>query len=241
MDGYITAVKVNGRVLRESHGNVYLPFDTEYSLLLKNKNSNRAIVSIFIDGTDVLGGEELILPGYGGEINLERFMIDGDLHSGRKFKFVSIDNPEVADPTNSENGEIKIIFWPERQITPIYYHPPLWKRYPNPIELWNTRTIIGDTTANYSSSSNTHTLTNMKNINHCVPSEQGATIEGAQSDQTFTTVMSNGKGYPSTIIRLKLNQSKQITTTGTKMFCSKCGIRISYNDNYCSSCGQELS
>lgn len=238
MDGYITAVKVNGRVLRESHGNVYLPFDTEYSLLLKNKNSNRAIVSIFIDGTDVLGGEELILPGYGGEINLERFMIDGDLHSGRKFKFVSIDNPEVADPTSSENGEIKIIFWPERQLLPFYYYqPPLpWKPNTARVGPYDLHTTV----EHYSS--NIHTLTSSAGIVNChASSDQGATVEGAQSDQTFTTVTSNGKGYPSTIIRFKLNQSKQITTTGTKIFCSKCGIRISYNDNYCSSCGQELS
>ncbi len=84
----IVLVKKDGQPLRETEGKfVYLPFDSEYSIELKNQSSRRAVASIKIDGTDVLGGDEIIIPAF-GSVNLERFITNGDLNKGKKFKFV---------------------------------------------------------------------------------------------------------------------------------------------------------
>lgn len=80
------AIKSNGRILREIDGKVYLPFGSEYAIVIKNLHaSNRASVKITIDGKDVLNGRSLIV-NCGQSIDLERFV--EELDSGYKFKFI---------------------------------------------------------------------------------------------------------------------------------------------------------
>ena len=69
---FAVAIKNNGKVLRERGDSVALPFGSEYSIFLKNMNSVRALVRIEIDGTDVTGGHQLIVPA-NGTLDLERF------------------------------------------------------------------------------------------------------------------------------------------------------------------------
>ena len=55
-DKFVVSVKVNGKVLREhDKDHVYLPFGSEYSILLKNLESRKALVTINIDGKNALG------------------------------------------------------------------------------------------------------------------------------------------------------------------------------------------
>ena len=49
------AVKVKGRVLREFKDTVKIPFGSEYSILLKNLNTARALINVFIDGENQVG------------------------------------------------------------------------------------------------------------------------------------------------------------------------------------------
>ena len=81
------AIKSSGKVLREFEDNVYLPFSTEYSIFIKNKNSVRASVKIEIDGVDVTQGVSLVV-NPNDEIELERFIKNGNLNSGNRFKFI---------------------------------------------------------------------------------------------------------------------------------------------------------
>jgi len=60
-DHFVVEVKCKGKILRVKDDAVYLPFGSEYSLLLKNLNSKRASVKIHIDGQDVLDYSSLIL------------------------------------------------------------------------------------------------------------------------------------------------------------------------------------
>ena len=83
-NNFVVAVKQGGRILRETNGEVHLPFGTEYSILLKNLNSRKALVKISIDGRDI-GGELIIDANSDSEI--ERF-IDGNLNGGYRFKFI---------------------------------------------------------------------------------------------------------------------------------------------------------
>lgn len=60
-NNFVVEVKYKGKILRVKDDAVYLPFGSEYSLLLKNLNSRRASVNIHIDGQDVLDYSSLIL------------------------------------------------------------------------------------------------------------------------------------------------------------------------------------
>ena len=60
-DNFVVEVKADGQILRVKDGAVYLPFGSEYSLLLKNLNSRKASVKVSIDSEDVLDGHSLIL------------------------------------------------------------------------------------------------------------------------------------------------------------------------------------
>ena len=50
------AIKVSGKVLREFKDTVYIPFGSEYTILVKNLNTKRACVNIYLDGECVSGG-----------------------------------------------------------------------------------------------------------------------------------------------------------------------------------------
>jgi hypothetical protein len=52
----VATIKANGRILREFKDNVYIPFGSEYSILLKNLHTQRALVNVFIDGTNIVEG-----------------------------------------------------------------------------------------------------------------------------------------------------------------------------------------
>ena len=61
-NSFIVVVKCNGKIMREKDGAVTLPFGSEYSILLKNKNSRTAVASVEIDGEDVMDGHQYIVP-----------------------------------------------------------------------------------------------------------------------------------------------------------------------------------
>jgi hypothetical protein len=80
------AIKVNGKVLREFKDTVYIPFGSEYSILVKNLHTTRAVVNIFLDGENVVPGGLVIDPGR--EVDLERWIKNGNLSEGNRFKFI---------------------------------------------------------------------------------------------------------------------------------------------------------
>ena len=81
-----TAIKVNGKVLREFKDTVYIPFGSEYSILVKNLHTTRAVVNIFIDGENAVPGGLVVDPGR--EVDLERWIKNGNLSEGNRFKFI---------------------------------------------------------------------------------------------------------------------------------------------------------
>ena len=83
---FVAAVKIDGKILRESSDRVELPFGSEYSILLKNLDSVRVRTSIQIDGQDAVNGV-VIQPN--SEIEIERFLRNsGSLDQGNRFKFI---------------------------------------------------------------------------------------------------------------------------------------------------------
>ena len=82
----VASLKANGKILREFKDTVYIPFGSQYSFLLKNLHTQRAVVNIFIDGDNIVEGGLVINAGQ--EVNLERYIKNGNLTEGNRFKFI---------------------------------------------------------------------------------------------------------------------------------------------------------
>ena len=82
----VASIKVKGKILREFKDTVYIPFASEYSILLKNLNTVRAVVNVFVDGENAVPGGLVIDPGQ--SVDLERWIKNGNLTEGNRFKFI---------------------------------------------------------------------------------------------------------------------------------------------------------
>lgn len=80
------AIKANGRVLKEFKDTVYVKFGSEYSVYMKNLNTTRALVNVFIDGTNITPGGLVINAGQ--EVDLQRSIANGNLTEGNSLKFI---------------------------------------------------------------------------------------------------------------------------------------------------------
>lgn len=172
--GFVLNVLQNNEAVREivedGKLRVAIPFDVEYKLRLKNVNARRCTARIKIDGTLVSKLGDVVLNA-NGCLDLERF-IDASLAEGKRFKFVSLDNPKVDDPSREENGLVEVEFRLEKtgQIQIIEQPPILF------FQLWPTGIIYSiNNTFNCSATPCSVTL-------------PGATIEGSQSMQSFSKV-----------------------------------------------------
>jgi hypothetical protein len=117
---FVCAIKVNGKVLRESSDRVELPFGSEYSILLKNLDSVRMQARISIDGTEATGWL-IIEPGR--DIEVERFV--KDLDRGNRFKFIELtDKIEKHRGNKAEDGLVRVEFRREKiyESPKVVYH-----------------------------------------------------------------------------------------------------------------------
>ena len=135
----VASLKANGKILREFKDTVYIPFGSEYSFLIKNLNTQRALVNIFIDGEDVVEGGLVLNAGQ--EVDLERYVKNGNLSAGNKFKFIERTQAIEDGPRGAklEDGLVRIEFQYEQ---------------PRPIinisdTFWNTKQVYGSTGTPY--------------------------------------------------------------------------------------------
>jgi hypothetical protein len=83
----VACVKVDGKILREDKNVVTLPFGAEYSVFVKNLNATRIKVRVSVDGTDATEGCWLVVDP-NSDLNLERFIRNGNMDKGNRFKFI---------------------------------------------------------------------------------------------------------------------------------------------------------
>jgi len=118
----IVAIKADKKVLREVKDTAFLPFGKEYSILIKNMDSRRAQVRIWIDGTDATEDSFLVVNGH-TEVEIERFIKKGNLKEGNKFKFIErTANIEKHRGSKLDDGFIRVEF----QFEKIYPPAPYW-------------------------------------------------------------------------------------------------------------------
>ena len=105
----VASIKANGKVLREFKDTVYIPFGSEYSILLKNLNTVRALINIYIDGDNVVPGGLVLNAGQ--EIDLQRAIRNGNMNEGNRFKFIErTSNIEDHRGIKLEDGLIRVEF-----------------------------------------------------------------------------------------------------------------------------------
>ena len=106
----VASLKANGKILREFKDTVYIPFGSEYSFLLKNLNTVRALINVFIDGEDMTPGGLVLNAGQ--EVDLERSIKGGNLKEGNRFKFIERTQAIEDGPrgVKLEDGLVRIEF-----------------------------------------------------------------------------------------------------------------------------------
>ena len=258
---FVVAILHDGHPVREINGTVSVPFSSEYKIRLKNKHSYlRAKARVWVDGRKASNLGDFILNA-GETLDLERFL-DNDLDSGNRFKFVPLSDKRVNDPTDSNNGIIKVEFYREQKPDDdwkITVNPKPWK----PIKPWigdndgaswqSTPTVF--TGGGKGSSCRTTTIetlcsTSLASINYVsnsfVDPNVGATVEGGASDQSFaygSDFLTDT--FPVTLtLRIKgISHMETSTIEPPKKirkkvrFCSYCARRRSrMADKFCPRC-----
>lgn len=121
----VCCVKANGKILREFKDTVLIPFGTEYEFLIKNLHTTRAVVNIFIDGDNVVEGGLVIEAGQ--EVALERYIKNGNLTEGNRFRFIERTNSiEQHRGVKLEDGLVRVEFQFEKAVPPFQNTPSLF-------------------------------------------------------------------------------------------------------------------
>jgi hypothetical protein len=134
---FVATIKVNGKILRENKEVVALPFGSEYSIYLKNQNTVRAVVRVYINGEDATDGLGLIV-GPNQTMELERFVKNQNFNKGNRFKFIERTGAiEEHRGIGIDDGLVRVEYTFE-------------KVQPQPTITWTTNTWPYTTYYNYS-------------------------------------------------------------------------------------------
>jgi len=231
------AIKVSGKVLREFKDTVHIPFGSEYTVLLKNLNTTRAVVNVFIDGENAVPGGLVVDPGR--EIDLERWIKNGNLSEGNRFKFIErTGSVEQHRGIGIEDGLVRIEFQFEQPPRPI---------------TWNTSNINsvypqggilrGFDNAHYgvTCSSATYDATSV-NSSHSLLNDVGITVPGSHSTQKFSTAYVGAleSTKHSMVFKLLGGTMPKPITVKHKPKCVTCGKQNKATAKFCIECGTAL-
>lgn len=247
--GLVAVIKVDGKVLRERDGTVYLPFGSEYSIGLKNKETKKALVSIEIDGEPI--GDDLILrPNQ--EIDLDCFTRNMD--ENNRFKFLKKTKEVKAyRGDHIDDGIVRIEYDFEVNWEPFIYHDPYpWKSDPwiphepyrwdyigdSPHVYYNTCEFKGSETM---CDSNLRSVNNQLGFTSSIQEDhgEGFTAPGSISDQSFVSgnigVLEGNKK----VILFNLRGGAPVLTR-SKIRCTSCGKLSPSKYEFCPRCGTSL-
>lgn len=267
-DQFVAEVKANGKILRVKDGAVYLPFGSEYSILLKNLNSRKASILISIDGDDVLDGHSLLLePNESTE--LQGFL--RNTSAKNRFKFINkTEQIQEHRGDKADDGMIRIEFAYEKVVPePLikktiheihnYYDSPFTLKHYGSTRDWsftsdmvscgasapvkNTGENSGEQVM-YSSNVTMDSL-GVQSVSSPLP-EEGITVKGSEIDQQFR-YGSVGELEQSEVIIIQLKgvsptQSavQKPITVNTKLECQTCGTKSKSSFKFCPVCGTFL-
>lgn len=244
---FVAVIKANSKILREDrsseHPTVYIPFGSEYSILLKNLFSRKACVSVSIDGEDILNGNSLIIDA-NSEINLERFLKD-DLSKGNKLKFIE-KTEQISDYRGDkvDDGIVRISYQFEQYVQPVNWNLNrrlnVLEDYWFPTNKYYGNSVVGgdiNCCANNTDGA----------VFACASSsfnDNGITVPGSQSNQQFTQgsigTLESEVHVITLILRGKTaNHVVKEPMVITKCKCPTCG-KLNNGHKFCLNCGTAL-
>jgi hypothetical protein len=258
-DNFIVVVRSSGRIMRELDGVVKLPFGSEYELLLKNKDSRKAVVGVEIDGVDVLSGRALIVHS-NSQVELKGFM-DG-MTVRNAFKFIH-KTQQIADHRGDriDDGLIRVSFRYEKTIES---HIDIIHRY----DIWDYSYpygyrphIITCGTSTYTTSTGFASGGSCGSVMDCcaataagsftnnnIAKDEGITVKGSDVNQNFSVGYTRELEDCAHVIILKLSgisdngiEIKEPLTVKTKLECVTCGVVSKSNNRFCGNCGTSLN
>ena len=268
-DHFVVEVKYDGKILRVKDGAVYLPFGSEYTLLLKNLNSKKASVKVHIDGQDVLDYSSLIIGG-NGQAELEGFL--SGTTARNKFKFIH-KTKEIQEHRGdkADDGIIRVEFAFEKPKPKTiihdhhehhYHHHNYWHWGPYTY----TAGAPNDTvyaTAEKTNIRSVQTFNASADMSQAIAKgtevdslgveslgapldDEGITVKGSECYQSFR-YGSVGELEQSEVIIIQLKGLAQTGTTvekpvtvKTKLECPTCGTKSKSSFKFCPNCGTFL-
>lgn len=248
---FVICVLYKGSPVREIGSTVHLPFHSEYKIRLKNKQpALRAKARVWVDGRKVSNLGDFILQA-GETLDLERFL-DQSMTEGNRFKFVPLSDGRVNDPTDPENGIIKVEFYRERPLWQFDIKPLITKSHPGGTNGWyNGPTYYTNCSSQGLSGGGTssRTFSNVMTYAAEGPASIGATVEGSVSGQSFVygsdfdtelfpvTLTLQLKGLERVSWEEELPRPRGIKRRVIR-FCPHCGRRRHRQaDHFCQRCG----
>lgn len=258
----VVCLKVGGKILQENRDSVFLPFGSEYSLLIKNLNSVRMQVAVSVDGQDATEGNRLVI-GPNAHMELERFIKGGNLNAGNRFKF--IERTAVVEQhrgIGAEDGLIRVEGWRERVAAQIPWswpsNPRIGTSGPLRSSMSTPRGPGGSSvpSANMGARSGQATAkganTKFRSFDSMEQSKveverSGITVPGTESRQQFHSVSGFPLEHPSTVIVLRLRGQvegevvAEPITVSHKPECVTCGRQNRASHQFCSQCGTALA
>jgi len=261
-DNFVAVIKYKGKVLREQNGKVRLPFGSEYSIWLKNMESVNAVVTITVDGKDVLAGHSLIVSP-NSDTELRGFM-KGQKVTNR-FRFIEkTDDIRNFRGDRIDDGLIRVEYKFEKKV-----EFPEWWYIPGPIKPhdddpwrsivpsrgpWRDSTLGNspvDNTTNdvyYSNSSNKVSKSTLKRksmsptttVSCHYANEDGITVKGSETRQDFvygSTGTLEDRSHVITIqIKGAVHSASKKGTVRAKKVKKAVTVRTRLQ---CSSCGRK--
>jgi len=252
----VASIKSKGKILREFKDTVYIPFASEYSILIKNLNTVRALVSVFVDGENAVPGGLVINPGQ--SIDLERWIKNGNLSEGNKFKFIERTQAIEDGPRGikMEDGLVRIEY--QFEIPRPVINIPQWNSSP----MYGTgssltRSISGSTgdwagpagavTCSASLNSVSSDSFKVTASGASFQNETGVTVPGSKSTQQFVTTNIGTLDLQKHNIVLRLagdlGDNKPVeepVTVSHKPKCVTCGKQNRAHSKFCTECGTAL-
>lgn len=256
-ENFVAVIKdSSGKILREQGEFITLPFGSEYSILLKNLDSRKAVVSIHIDGNEVTDGKIIVNPN--SDCELKGFLKGNKVR--RKFKFIEkTDRISEYRGDRPDDGIIRVEVTFEKKYEEVT-QKIRWK-YEYNDNPWNIQyytsyvsggfiqnlkpCIMGESGPEYVIPKSE--LSNSVQVNQVnCSNDQGITVEGNDVKQDFVYAQTQPLEDQSTVIIIRLkghknNQKVQKPVyVKTKLQCKICGKKSKSNNKFCPECGTRL-
>ena len=255
----VSSLKANGKILREFKDTVFVNFGSEYTVYMKNLNTKRALVNVFIDGEDMTPGG--IVLNAGQEIDLERSIKNGNLREGNKFKFIertgAIENHRGI---KLEDGLVRVEYQFELYDMNQFFHSnQIMQKYYRGIggstgdwagpmgATYSTTNISGSASMDTSWITASGASLNSVQAQSMPANDVGITVAGSKSTQSFTTTTMGPLEAEKHSIVLKLlgetaDNKPVLQPVNVKMKpkCSTCGKQNKATAKFCTECGTSL-